>query len=149
MRKFFEIGGVVAAAVLIAFGIAAIVRGLNGQSDVNDSLKQGEVVGSADLAKQIEEMGPFRLVGDPKAEQLPLVAFQLAEERNRRLLDQLIFRIASHPMVTPSSWGVGITPSLGGVGKGPFHQPGSVWHFSTGVFNPRRMEAGNPGVDRR
>jgi glutamate decarboxylase len=34
------------------------------------------------LAKQIEEMGPFRLVGDPKAEQLPLVAFQLAEERN-------------------------------------------------------------------
>jgi glutamate decarboxylase len=34
------------------------------------------------LAKQIEEMGPFRLVGEPGAEQLPLVAFQLAEERN-------------------------------------------------------------------
>jgi glutamate decarboxylase len=34
------------------------------------------------LAKRIEEMGPFRLVGDPGAEQLPLVAFQLAEERN-------------------------------------------------------------------
>jgi len=33
------------------------------------------------LAKQIEEMGPFRLVGKPDAEQLPLVAFQLAEER--------------------------------------------------------------------
>ncbi len=33
------------------------------------------------LAKQIEEMGPFRLVGDPGAEQLPLVAFQLAEAR--------------------------------------------------------------------
>ena len=34
------------------------------------------------LAKQIEEMGPFRLIGEPGAEQLPLVAFQLAEERN-------------------------------------------------------------------
>jgi len=33
------------------------------------------------LSKQIEEMGPFRLVGDSKAEQLPLVAFQLAEPR--------------------------------------------------------------------
>ena len=27
-------------------------------------------------------MGPFRLIGEPGAEQLPLVAFQLAEERN-------------------------------------------------------------------
>jgi glutamate decarboxylase len=34
------------------------------------------------LAKRIAEMGPFRLVGDPDAEQLPLVAFQLAEARD-------------------------------------------------------------------
>jgi glutamate decarboxylase len=33
------------------------------------------------LAGQIADMGPFRLVGEPGAEQLPLVAFQLAEER--------------------------------------------------------------------
>ena len=33
------------------------------------------------LAKQIAEMGPFRLIGEPDAEQLPLVAFQLAEDR--------------------------------------------------------------------
>ncbi len=49
MRKFFEIGGVVAAAVLIAFGIAAIVMGINGQSTVNDSLKQEQIVGSPDM----------------------------------------------------------------------------------------------------
>jgi hypothetical protein len=49
MRKFFEIGGVVAAAVLIAFGIAAIVMGVNGQSTVNDSLKQEQIVGSPDM----------------------------------------------------------------------------------------------------
>src|SRR3954454_24053631 len=34
------------------------------------------------LAQQIAEMGPFRLVGEPDAERLPLVAFQLAEERD-------------------------------------------------------------------
>lgn len=34
MRKVFELGGVVAAAVLIAFGITAIVMGVNGRSTV-------------------------------------------------------------------------------------------------------------------
>jgi glutamate decarboxylase len=33
------------------------------------------------LAKRIADQGPFRLVGDPGAEQLPLVSFQLAEEK--------------------------------------------------------------------
>jgi hypothetical protein len=49
MRKLFEIGGVVAAAVLIAFGIAAVVMGINGQSTVNSSLKQEQIVGSGDM----------------------------------------------------------------------------------------------------
>jgi hypothetical protein len=49
MRKFFEIGGIVAAAVLIAFGIAAIVMGVSGRSTVNDSLKQEQIVGSPDM----------------------------------------------------------------------------------------------------
>jgi hypothetical protein len=49
MRKFFEIGGVVAAAVLIAFGIAAIVLSVNGRSTVNDSLKQEQIVGTPDM----------------------------------------------------------------------------------------------------
>jgi hypothetical protein len=49
MRKVFEIGGVVAAAVLIAFGVVAIVMGLNGRSTVTDSLKQEKIVGSPDM----------------------------------------------------------------------------------------------------
>jgi hypothetical protein len=49
MRKFFEIGGVVAAAVLIAFGIAAIVMGFDGRSTVNSSLKQEQIYGSGDM----------------------------------------------------------------------------------------------------
>jgi hypothetical protein len=49
MRKFFEIGGVVAAAILIAFGVAAIVMGVNGRSTVRDSLKQEKIVGTPDM----------------------------------------------------------------------------------------------------
>ena len=49
MRKLFEIGGVVASAILIAFGIAAIVMGFNGQSTVKDSLKQEKIVGTPDM----------------------------------------------------------------------------------------------------
>jgi len=49
MRKFFEIGGVVAGAVLIAFGIAAIVMGMNGRSTVSDSLKQEQITGTPDM----------------------------------------------------------------------------------------------------
>jgi hypothetical protein len=49
MRKAFEIGGVVAAAVLVAFGIGALVMGVNGRSTVRDSLKLEQVVGSPDM----------------------------------------------------------------------------------------------------
>jgi len=49
MRKFFEFGGVVAAVVLVAFGITAIVMGVNGRSTVSHSLKQEYIVGSPDM----------------------------------------------------------------------------------------------------
>src|SRR5690242_20347985 len=49
MRKVFEIGGFVAAAVLIAFGITAIVMGVNGRNTVSKSLKQEYIVGSPDM----------------------------------------------------------------------------------------------------
>jgi hypothetical protein len=49
MRKALEIGGLVAAAILIAFGIASLVMSMNGQSTVNDSLKQEQITGSPDM----------------------------------------------------------------------------------------------------
>ena len=49
MRKALEIGGVVAAVVLIGFGIGAIVMGFNGRSTVNDSLKQEQITGTPDM----------------------------------------------------------------------------------------------------
>jgi hypothetical protein len=52
MRKFFEIGGLIASAVLIAFGVAAIVMGFDGRSTVNSSLKQEQITGSPDMTPQ-------------------------------------------------------------------------------------------------
>ncbi len=49
MRKALEIGGYVAAAVLIAFGVAAIYMGVSGRSTVSDSIKNEKIVGSADM----------------------------------------------------------------------------------------------------
>jgi len=49
MRRSLEIGGVVAAAILVAFGVAAIVMVVNGRSTVQDSLKLEQIVGSPDM----------------------------------------------------------------------------------------------------
>jgi hypothetical protein len=49
MRKLFEFGGLVAAAVLIVFGAVAITMGVNGRSTVNKSLSNEYIVGSSDM----------------------------------------------------------------------------------------------------
>jgi hypothetical protein len=49
MKKILEIGGFIAGAVLVAFGVAVIVLGMNGQSTVNSSLKQEKIVGTPDM----------------------------------------------------------------------------------------------------
>jgi hypothetical protein len=49
MRKSFEIGGFIAAAVLIVFGIGAIVMGVNARSTVNSTLNQEQIVGTPDM----------------------------------------------------------------------------------------------------
>jgi hypothetical protein len=61
-RKLFEWGGFAAGAVLVAFGVVAIVMGFSGRSTVADSLKQEKIVGSADMtpaliAKEAKEAG--------------------------------------------------------------------------------------------
>ena len=49
MRKLFEIGGLVAAVVLIAFGATALVMGVNGGNTVRDSLKLEQITGTPDM----------------------------------------------------------------------------------------------------
>jgi hypothetical protein len=49
MRKAFEIGGYVAAVVLIAFGVASIVIGVNGHNTVNSTLSNEQITGTPDM----------------------------------------------------------------------------------------------------
>jgi hypothetical protein len=73
MRKVFEIGGVVAAAALIAFGIATIVMGFNGRSTVRDSLKQEQIVGTPDMTPAAIAAAA-KEAGVPASIDLPTVA---------------------------------------------------------------------------
>jgi hypothetical protein len=50
-RKLFEFGGYAAAAVLVAFGIAALVLGVNGRSEVRSNVKREQIVGTPDMTK--------------------------------------------------------------------------------------------------
>ena len=49
MRKLFEIGGLVAAVVLIGFGVTAVVMGFNGRNTVQNSLKLEQITGTPDM----------------------------------------------------------------------------------------------------
>ncbi len=69
-RKLFEWGGFGAGAVLVAFGVAAIVMGFSGRATVTDSLKQEKIVGSADMtpaliAKEAKEAGLINVANMP------------------------------------------------------------------------------------
>jgi hypothetical protein len=48
-KKLFELGGYAAALILVAFGIAALVMGVNGRDTVSSSLKQEQIVGTPDM----------------------------------------------------------------------------------------------------
>ena len=61
-RKVFKWGGFGAGAVLVAFGVVAIVMGFSGRATVANSLKLEKIVGSADMtpaliAKEAKDAG--------------------------------------------------------------------------------------------
>jgi hypothetical protein len=73
MRKFFEFGGVAAAAILVAFGIAAIVMGVNGRSTVHNNLGLEKIVGTPDMTPAaIREEG--QKAGLPASTKYPTVS---------------------------------------------------------------------------
>jgi hypothetical protein len=50
-KKLFEFGGYAAAAILVAFGIAALILGVNGRSEVRTDVKREAIVGTPDMNK--------------------------------------------------------------------------------------------------
>lgn len=63
-RKIFELGGMVAAVVLVAFGIVAIVLGSSGLNTVHTSLVQQKITGTPDMI-------PATIAGEAKKAGLP------------------------------------------------------------------------------
>lgn len=63
-KKILEFGGVAAGIVLVAFGVAAIVLGIQGKNTVVSSLKEQQIVGSADMT-------PKNIAAEAKAAGLP------------------------------------------------------------------------------
>jgi hypothetical protein len=62
LRKLFEWGGFAAGAILVTFGVVAIVLGFNGRSTVSESLKLEKITGTPDMtpaliAKEAKEAG--------------------------------------------------------------------------------------------
>jgi hypothetical protein len=53
MNPITRYGGIVASIVLIAFGIGSVVTGLGARSEVRDSLKQEQIVGTPDMDASI------------------------------------------------------------------------------------------------
>jgi putative Mn2+ efflux pump MntP len=49
VRKGLEIGGIVAAAVLIVFGVVSIVMGIDGRDTVTTSIERENIVGTPDM----------------------------------------------------------------------------------------------------
>ena len=70
MRKLFEIGGVVATAVLIVFGVVSIVMGVNGRNTVRDSLKLEQITGTPDMNK-VDIAAEAKKAGLPVSIKLP------------------------------------------------------------------------------
>lgn len=52
MRRVLEVGGVIAAVVLVAFGVGAIALGFGGIQTVNDSLAKERIVGSDNMTPE-------------------------------------------------------------------------------------------------
>jgi hypothetical protein len=88
MRRALEIGGVIAAAVLIAFGIAAIVMGMDGRSTVNSSLKQEQITGTPDMS--------------PSAIAAEVTAAQTAQNELFAKLHKAGVQITASPIETPN-----------------------------------------------
>lgn len=70
MRRTLEIGGLIAAVVLIGFGVAAIVMGANGRSEVQTALKQQRLTGT-------EDMTPSAIASEAKAAGLKTAGLEL------------------------------------------------------------------------
>ena len=63
-KKLFEFGGYAAAAILVAFGLAALIMGMSGRTEVRTDVKREQVVGTPDMT-------PAAILAEAKQAKLP------------------------------------------------------------------------------
>ena len=107
MQKLFQIGGLVASAVLIVFGATAIFMGLDGRSTVRDSLRQEQIVFGALLptTRQSQSTPPSGPTSkSPRAPRHePLQSYPRARARGFRRPDLRAARGATSPLADPDN----------------------------------------------
>lgn len=83
-RKVLEIGGLVAGAILVVFGIVAIVMGIDGRTTVRDSIEQEQIYfGSAEdpaVAKHASQWAEDQVLTGDQARAFALVMREHALE---------------------------------------------------------------------
>lgn len=87
-RRVFEFGGYAAAVVLVAFGIATLVLGINGRNTVNSSLSQEQIVGTPDMT-------PTAIAGE-------VSAAKAAQTKLFASLNAAGVKVSPSPISTPS-----------------------------------------------
>lgn len=84
MRKVFELGGIIAGLVLVAFGVAAIYMGADGRTTVRDSIEQEQITfGSVDdpaVAKYASEWAEEDVTTGDQARAFALIIHEHATE---------------------------------------------------------------------
>ena len=99
MRKFFEIGGLVAAVVLIGFGVVAIAMGVSGRSTVSSSLRQEQIIGTSDMT--------------PSAIAAEVTADRSGQSKLVAKMKTVGVTVTPSPITTPSCSVAGTTVSSG------------------------------------
>jgi hypothetical protein len=87
-RRIFEIGGYAAAVVLVAFGIATLVMGVDGRNTVSSSLSQEQITGTPDMT-------PAGIAGE-------VSAAKAAQTKLFASLENAGVKVTPSPIETPS-----------------------------------------------
>lgn len=87
-KKLFEFGGYAAAVILVAFGVATLVMGMNGRDTVNSSLKQEQITGTPDMT-------PSAIAGE-------VTAAKAAQTKLFTTLQKAGVQLAPSPIETPT-----------------------------------------------
>jgi len=141
-KKFFEYGGIAASLILVAFGIAAIVLGVNGRSTVQSSLKQEAIVGSPDMTPSAIK-AEAKQAGLPASIKLPTesVAGKAINDGGRARVFAKYMRIHTLEATKGYTYAqMGRYQLKAGAPQDPTASPGSTNNPKTAAIDPKTQQ---------